>query len=204
GLGEARPADLAQLGGDLVRDLVRPRVDPQVEGGGAGQPEPDDRAPGPLAGERAGERLGHGEGGEGRQQHVLEEQARREREHDVSDGDDAGVRHESTEAIGRPARTRTWNMRFWRPPLYHWSYWPTPRLLRLLVLGVLAAARAELGQDQLVGHGPLVLGGRVVPLLGHGALEGDDGSVHASAPDLEPTTRIELVTSSLPRKCSAD
>src|SRR5205814_6362134 len=82
------------------------------------------------------------------------------------------------EAIGRPARTRTWNMRFWRPPLYHWSYWPKPRLLRLLVLGVLAATGAELGQDQLVGHGPLVLGGRVVPLLAHGALERDDGPVH--------------------------
>src|SRR2546426_116474 len=58
------------------------------------------------------------------EQHVLEEEARGEREHDVSDGHQLLVRHRSTEAIGRPARTRTWNMRFWRPPLYHWSYWP--------------------------------------------------------------------------------
>src|SRR2546423_311453 len=114
-------------------------------------------------------------------------------------------------------------MRFWRPPLYHWSYWPsttclrhsTPArppakpsasahasvirlrpgrrqsrrpphmppsfdsgpaagkavglrstsLLRLLVVRVLAAARTELRLDQLVGHGPLVLGGAVVTLL---------------------------------------
>src|ERR1700674_1862397 len=83
-----------------------------------------------------------------------------------------------SEAIGRPARTRTWNMRFWRPPLYHWSYWPKRRLLRLLVLGVLAAPRAELGQDQFVGHGPLVLGGRVVSLFAHRAFERDDGAVH--------------------------
>src|SRR5713101_3428837 len=26
--------------------------------------------------------------------------------------------------VGRPGGTRTPNMRFWRPPLYHWSYWP--------------------------------------------------------------------------------
>src|SRR5438067_11104946 len=113
-----------------------------------------------------------------------------------------------SEAIGRPARTRTWNMRFWRPPLYHWSYWPKARLLRLLVIGVLAAPRAELGQDQLVGHGPLVLGRRVIPVPAHRALERDDGAVHLLlllfAAALEPTTRIELVTSSLPRKCSAD
>src|SRR6266851_4390000 len=28
------------------------------------------------------------------------------------------------EEVGRPGGTRTPNMRFWRPPLYHWSYWP--------------------------------------------------------------------------------
>src|SRR6266853_6539405 len=60
--------------------------------------------------------------------------------------------------VGRPGGTRTPNMRFWRPPLYHWSYWPLLLvLLRLLVVGVLAAPRAELRLDQLVGHGPLVL-----------------------------------------------
>src|SRR5262245_15539924 len=112
-------------------------------------------------------------------------------------------------------------MRFWRPPLYHWSYWPSHAsahfgsapaagkavglLLRLLVLGVLAAPGAELRLDQLVGHGPLVLGGRVVPLLAHVALERDDRPVHRLVLlRLEPTTRIELVTSSLPRTCSTD
>src|SRR6267143_780758 len=122
--GEARPAHLAQLRDDLQRDLVRPRVDPEVDGSRAREPEPDHRAPGPVASQRAGERLGGPEGAEDREQHVLEEQARGDREHDVSDGGNPGVRHGSTEAIGRPARTRTWNMRFWRPPLYHWSYWP--------------------------------------------------------------------------------
>src|SRR6266478_2302338 len=123
-LGEARPAHLAQLGDDLQRDLVRPRVGPEIDGGRGREPEPDHRAPGPIARQRAGERLGGPEGAEDREQHVLEEQARGDREHDVSDGGDLLVRHGSTEAIGRPARTRTWNMRFWRPPLYHWSYWP--------------------------------------------------------------------------------
>src|SRR5439155_12876071 len=104
--------------------------------------------------------------------------------------------------VGRPGGTRTPNMRFWRPPLYHWSYWP---LLRLLVVGVLAAPRAELRLDQLVGHGPLVLRRGVVPLLAHVALERDDRPVHRPALlGLEPTTRIELVTSSLPRTCSTN
>src|SRR5882672_5981831 len=124
GLGQARPAHLAQLRDNLERDLVRPRVDPEIDGGCAREPEPDHRAPGPVARQRAGERLGGPEGAEDREQHVLEEEARGDREHDVSDGGNPGVRHGSTEAIGRPARTRTWNMRFWRPPLYHWSYWP--------------------------------------------------------------------------------
>src|SRR5438874_10162693 len=52
------------------------------------------------------------------------------------------------------------------------------RLLRLLVLRMLAATGAELGQDQLVGHGPLVLRGGVVPLPANRALQGDDGAVH--------------------------
>src|SRR5207237_4950098 len=41
------------------------------------------------------------------------------------------------------------------------------RLLRLLVLGVLAATGAELRQHQLVGHGPLVIRGGVVALRAH-------------------------------------
>src|SRR6266849_4318502 len=109
------------------------------------------------------------------------------------------------EEVGRPGGTRTPNMRFWRPPLYPCSYWP--RLLGLLVVGVLAAPRTELRLDQLVGHGPLVLGRGVVPLLAHVALERDDRPVHRLAlleTRLEPTTRIELVTSSLPRTCSTN
>src|SRR5712675_3266686 len=51
---------------------------------------------------------------------------------------------------------------------------PPSQLLGLLVVRVLAAPRAELRLDQLVGHGPLVLGGGVVPLLAHVALESDD------------------------------
>src|SRR2546426_1627084 len=124
GLGKARPAHLAQLAGDLQRDLVRPGVHPQVDGGGGAAPQADHGAPGPVPHQRAGEGLRRAESPEHDEQHVLEEEARGEREHDVSDGYQAGVRHGSTEAIGRPARTRTWNMRFWRPPLYHWSYWP--------------------------------------------------------------------------------
>src|SRR6267143_960021 len=143
------------------------------------------------------------------------------------------------EEVGRPGGTRTPNMRFWRPPLYHWSYWPSyappirappgrrqsrrpphasrirdrrrrgrsgrPPSLGLLVVGVLAAPRAELRLDQLVGHGPLVLRRGVVPLLAHVALERDDRPVHRlTLRRLEPTTRIELVTSSLPRTCSTN
>src|SRR6266446_7211893 len=52
------------------------------------------------------------------------------------------------------------------------------RLLRLLVLRMLAATGAELRQDQLVGHGPLVLRGGVVPLPADRALQGDDRAVH--------------------------
>ena len=81
-------------------------------------------------------------------------------------------------------------------------------LLRLLVIRVLAAARAELRLDQLVGHGPLVLRRRVVPLFADVAFERDDRAVHRLCflleTGLEPTTRIELVTSSLPRTCSTN
>src|SRR5713226_908907 len=99
------------------------------------------------------------------------------------------------EEVGRPGGTRTPNKRFWRPPLYHWSYWP--RLLGLFVIGVLAAAGAELREDELVRHRPLVLGGGVVPLPADRALERDDRAVHRrprAAWVLEPTIRIELMT----------
>ena len=55
------------------------------------------------------------------------------------------------------------------------------RLFGLLVIGVLAAPGAELRQDELVGHRPLVLGRGVVPLLAHAALERDDRAVHGLA-----------------------
>src|SRR6266403_1463583 len=97
-LGQARPAHLAQLRDDLQRDLVRPRVGPEIDGGRGREPEPEHRAPGPIARQRAGERLGGPEGAEDREQHVLEEQARGDREHDVSDGGDLLVRHGSSEA----------------------------------------------------------------------------------------------------------
>src|SRR6266478_5984250 len=54
GLGEARPAHLAELGDDLHRDLMGPRMGPEVERGGAGEAKPDDGAPGPLACQGAG------------------------------------------------------------------------------------------------------------------------------------------------------
>src|SRR6266850_516666 len=145
GLGEARPADLAELGDDLHRHLVRLRADPEVDGGGAGQAQPDDGGPGPLAPEWTGERLGRPEGAEGGQKDVLQEEARGDGEHDVSDGGDPGIGHGSTEAIGRPARTRTWNMRFWRPPLYHWSYWPKP--VRAYFVSLCSVCLRQRGQN---------------------------------------------------------
>lgn len=33
-----------------------------------------------------------------------------------------GPTHLLADDIGTPGRTRTFNMRIWRPPLYHWSY----------------------------------------------------------------------------------
>src|SRR2546428_10296707 len=100
--------------------------------------------------------------------------------------------------VGRPGGTRTPNMRFWRPPLYHWSYWPTTRCLRppapsrppakpsasllgLLVAGVLAAPRGELRLDQCVGHGALVLSGGGGPLLAHRGIEREDRTDHRIA-----------------------
>src|SRR5512133_1828644 len=59
------------------------------------------------------------------------------------------------------------------------SYWPEPAvaLLRLLVLHVLAAARAELGERELVLRLLLVLRGGVVPLFAGLALERDDAAI---------------------------
>src|ERR671919_328384 len=49
--------------------------------------------------------------------------------------------------------------------------------LTFLVVLVLAAPRAELAQLELVLALPLVLRGRVVPLLAHRALERNDGTI---------------------------
>src|SRR5436190_10185839 len=68
---------------------------------------------------------------------------------------------------------------------------------------------AELLQLQLLGRGLLVLRGRVITPLALGALERDDlalrchGLLRGSNDfELEPSTRFELVTPSLPRTCS--
>src|ERR1041384_881086 len=73
---------------------------------------------------------------------------------------------------------------------------------------VLALVTAELLQFQLLRHGLLVLGRRVIPTLALAALQRDDFSSLARhcfrTPRffLEPSTRFELVTPSLPRTCS--
>src|SRR5256885_13392626 len=56
-LHEARPAHLAQLGGDLQRDLVGLRLRVEEEGDRGAGAQTDHRAPGPLADQRTGERL---------------------------------------------------------------------------------------------------------------------------------------------------
>src|SRR5512137_1657470 len=90
---------------------------------------------------------------------------------------------------GRPGGIRTPNPRFWRPLLYRSSYWPRiyAGLLGFLVQHVLAAARAVLGEVELVLRLLLVLGGGVVALLAGGALHLDD----ASAPGHDCSRRPE-------------
>src|ERR1051325_1745138 len=123
--------------------------------------------------------------------------------------------------VGRPRGTRTPNLRFWRPLLCQLSYWPaiaakackstplatySPSLLGLPVNRVLPVVTAELLQFQLLRHRLLVLRRRVVPTFALGALKGDDFSACArhvrSFKMVEPSTRFELVTPSLPRTCS--
>src|ERR1043165_6437151 len=80
------------------------------------------------------------------------------------------------------------------------------RSLGLPVNRVLAVVTAELLQFQLLRHRLLVLGRRVVPTFALGALKGNDFSACArhvrSFKLVEPSTRFELVTPSLPRTCS--
>src|SRR5438552_19074607 len=66
---------------------------------------------------------------------------------------------------------------------------------------------AILFQLELLGHGFLVLGRRIVPTFALGTLQRDDFSSCArhrflSWMFVEPSTRFELVTPSLPRTCS--
>src|SRR2546430_2560512 len=124
--------------------------------------------------------------------------------------------------VGRPRGARTPNLRFWRPLLYQLSYWPasaakackstalttySPALFRLPVNRVLPIVTAELLELQLLRHRLLVLRRRIVPTFALGALERDDFSscarhVRFLRMSVEPSTRFELVTPSLPRTCS--
>ena len=83
------------------------------------------------------------------------------------------------------------------------------RLLNFSVQRVLALVTAELLQLEFLRRRFPVLGRRVIPTLALGALERNDFSSCACHFDLrdflrwlEPSTRFELVTPSLPRTCS--
>ncbi len=83
------------------------------------------------------------------------------------------------------------------------------QLLDLSVHRVLPIMTAELLHLELFRRRLLVLGRRIIPTFALGALEGDDFSSCACHFDLrdflrwlEPSTRFELVTPSLPRTCS--
>ncbi len=73
---------------------------------------------------------------------------------------------------------------------------------------VLALVTAEFLHFQLLRHGLLVLGRRVIPTFALSTLKGDDFSscachgVSRRLFSMEPSTRFELVTPSLPRTCS--
>jgi hypothetical protein len=74
---------------------------------------------------------------------------------------------------------------------------------------VFAAKWAEFAELQPVGRGLLVLRVGIVPVLALAALKRDDLARHGSLSSiflktLEPMTRIELVTSSLPRTRSTN
>ena len=80
---------------------------------------------------------------------------------------------------GRPGRTRTHNKRFWRPPLYHWSYWPVsdPLILAgLFVHRMVTAPTAVLLELHTLRMSALVLIGCVVATLAIAAGEGDEST----------------------------
>ena len=62
-------------------------------------------------------------------------------------------------------------------------------LLGLLVIGVLAARIAKLGELETARGGLLVLGGRIVPVLAHRALQGYD-LAHKSSPKFGQPPRL--------------
>ena len=114
---------------------------------------------------------------------------------------------------GRTGRTRTCNHRFWRPVLYHLSYGPARQeSARFLVCRMLAAVATVLAVLHTGWVRATVLGAGVVAPAALGALERYLLPWHLPSPSdrwgvgavMEPMTRIELVTSSLPRTRSTN
>src|ERR1051326_6305120 len=108
--------------------------------------------------------------------------------------------------VGRPRGTRTPNLRFWRPLLCQLSYWPAiaAKACKSTPLATYSPCLTwSPGQPCAFGRN-----GRTasVPTFALGALKGDDFSACArhvrSFKLVEPSTRFELVTPSLPRTCS--
>jgi hypothetical protein len=78
------------------------------------------------------------------------------------------------EQAGTPGRTRTLNLRFWRPLLYQLNYWRVSLILSsFLVQSVLAAPLAVFLHLDAIRIILLVLFGRVVTALALGARQSD-------------------------------
>ena len=98
---------------------------------------------------------------------------------------------------------------FPQDPLVFWKAPERRSLLRFLVRRVLAAKRTILAHLEALGGLALVLVRGVVPVLALRTLQAD-GVSHdlwlgeLSFLSVEPMNRIELLTSSLPRMCSAN
>ena len=131
---------------------------------------------------------------------------------------------EAEEKSGRPGRNRTRNHRFWRPVLYQLSYWPTPDLpeklrylARFSVNRMLPAEPTVLLEFHAIRVQPAVLVRIVIATGAITAGQRNQIPWHASSfnakvtindlrpeREMEPTTGLEPVTSSLPRRCSTD
>ena len=83
---------------------------------------------------------------------------------------------------GRPGRTRTLDIRFWRPSLYQLNYWPMsdPILAGLPVKGMLVAPRAILLHLKTIRIVRLVLLGGVVATLALSAGESNQCTHNSS------------------------